>query len=340
MKAPIYLLFLVFLSFSVFGLDLCFPEGEYCGQFFQEIKHECSLNPTWHSITPWGSFQTRVLCQDVYYYENKCYEHGSDFLCKNAMKLGEYYYCNIDNVVFCPQGCDISRNQCYGSVAQPDCSEGYQRCGTTDNYDPEGDVYKCKSGVWELHDSCDKGCVEKNYDNAQCKYDTYYCQRSGITCYESSFKLGNCYDTEEECRDQLPIWCLSATKSECNKRYGQCLAGETEFRGSDIDGAYRNCADEIVCTSNSDCNPGFHCVAGECKASSGNIREPNFIDNFTYWLGDVWKNLGGLFFWVGVIGIFLLFGKSLFGSMRHYGLLFLLVLLVIWLLIKIKDIWF
>lgn len=297
MKKIIIYGFLFCLLFVFVNADsMCFPAGEKCGQFIESIEEECKLNLKWRGFQadwgkPLGDYYT-IDCYNVNNLKYSCSPYQSNFLAVEYFKLGNYFYADIEKVVFCPKGCDTEKNVCKGGVPIPTCSEKYEKC-------ENNNVYECRSdGKWYLDDTCgDFTCVEYSATEARCKRDIYFCN-NGITCYSSSNKLSNCYETEEDCRESIEVWCMQQN-SVCIKRKGSCLSGEREFRSTLSGDMPYECQEKndptYRCDTDENCPEGYHCVEEdkECK--------PNF--NLFDWLI---ANLGwGVFIlFVGIGGLY------------------------------------
>jgi len=141
--------------------------------------------------------------------ESVCFPIGSELcdyvnpsfpcVCKDAIYQNGYWYCDIEKVVSCPNGC--VNGECVGG--NPNCSNGWQKCGNTNTYDPDGDVYECNGGNWALKQECTNGCTETGV-YASCDSIWYYCQKEDGTCYKSDKKMSNCFNTLEECQGENP----------------------------------------------------------------------------------------------------------------------------------------
>jgi len=124
---------------------------------------------------------------------------------------GSYYYCNIDDVVDCPLGCNFEENECLGSNPFPVCDEGARQCGDTFEYDPNGDLYDCLNGELVYLHGCGVGeeCVEISYGYADCfniKKDCWMPNKYTEKCefQKDNFFDIECYDTQKECMASFP----------------------------------------------------------------------------------------------------------------------------------------
>lgn len=165
-----------------------------------------------------------------------------DLLCRNAYRTQgdeldnwDYLYCDVDDVITCPQGC--SNGECTGGTPQI-CTNGYERCcQDIDNCpveDPDGDIYRCVNGQWKLIEECGENpCKEQSFTHAICEEKIYYCVNI-FNCFWSTVKQDNCYETLEECQKKIPIYCVDESLNKCFKRFGSCKSGEKSFQGTSI----------------------------------------------------------------------------------------------------------
>jgi hypothetical protein len=170
------------------GKAVCFPPGEACGQFVESILQYCEKDP-------YNVWEGGISCYDKTIYEYGCDTWESDFLAKDYFQIGSYFYANIDDVVYCPKGCDETTNECKGDVPVPDCSEGSVKCnGNT--------IIECKNGEWVDTQTCDPETpcqyITRNY--ARCDYPMYYCIVDDVcTRTETPFVTHDCYLSNEQC---------------------------------------------------------------------------------------------------------------------------------------------
>lgn len=260
-------------------------------------------------------------CETIEDFEYSCRNYESTFLCKNSLQYpsqcfnwnkGQFedcyeFTCNIDDVVYCPAGCDLSSNQCNGltpSEQVPECSEGYMRCGNNDIFDPEGSIQKCINGQWETLDECGVfNCIEETYNYARCKTDIYYCLNNLGDCSPTSKEEG-CFKTKQECLDNKVFYCrLGKNSNICEKRLGGCGAGEIPFWATDEKDAERMCKTTIQCYNDGMCPDGFNCINGQCRQDESYI-EPCADDDIFCKLFRWWENFSSgasdTIFWIVV----------------------------------------
>src|SRR3990167_3076504 len=165
-------------------------------------------------------------------------------LCKDAFWNDGYFYCDIDNVVSCPNGC--LNGLCQGTVPIPDCSEGSTQCGLTIKNEPSADPYKCTGGKLVQTDTCtnDEYCTF-DFGDAKCFSGWKYCLNDNRECIKCSSNFPNTYDTSEQCRSNVPFWCLSTDKTSCTRRLGGCVYGEMPSSGSTEATVKASCENDI-----------------------------------------------------------------------------------------------
>lgn len=179
-------------------------------------------------------------------------EGGYDCVCLNTILYNGEYYCDIDDVVSCPSGCNYDQPiptcndelECIAGLercclSSEDCNSGVQRS--------EGDPYVCGLDGWTKTRTCFGGeeCVEETAYYADCMpIDWYYCT-DNTRCWKSSTDTGNCYKSEDACLNNREVWCLTIDKKECIERKGYCLDGELSFRGTQAGAAEMNCRGQI-----------------------------------------------------------------------------------------------
>ena len=220
-----------------------------------------------------------------------CFPDDPLMMCKKTYTSGDYFYCDIDDVVSCPSklvlgvqvgGCfsnPVGSDFCAtgesvadggGEVEIPDCSEGYMRCGDGVFYNPNGDVQECVDGHWVVKEDCGSFfCIEQTFNNAYCEVDWFYCL-SDQGCYLKSKDGNNCYNTLEDCNSQIGYCCYSSDDpSSFHWVKGSCNTDELYIFGSEI-------------TENSCSNRN----AGECAISLFNspvcLMEDATFNNIKY----------------------------------------------------------
>lgn len=181
-------------------------------------------------------------------------------LCTNALYSYGNYYCDIDDIVTCVNGCQ--NGACIGGVSE--CIENNEECR-------DNQVYKCLSGKWILEEKCyEKPCKEENSNTAYCEEKRYYCTNpNGPPCFWSTQKQSNCYDTVEECNSNIGYCCNN--NGVHTWRLGDCLSNEIKVSGTAYNEAYcksLNNPSKCELTSPSDCGKGVLniCSREECEA--------------------------------------------------------------------------
>lgn len=207
-------------------------------------------------------------------------------VCTDALLDAGYYYCDIENVVSCVDGCG-SQTSC-SQVGN--CISGLQKC--------EGNkAYECVSGFWSLKANCNAydppaTCSEQSGYYAYCEPSTwYYCMNnqdcigspSGWCCSKSSINVdGKCWNSQADCQNNQKVYCLNSQAGcSCTLRLGGCLAGERTFASyPDITVAKVNCENQVNISSecNKFCNPlspgttcddKNECTTDSCNAIAG-----------------------------------------------------------------------
>jgi hypothetical protein len=312
LQVLLFLVCLLLLSSCASAEQLCFPDMEYCQNFLGELQEECSLNP----LNPLGN--QNVDCTKYFSGYYRCDNLGSSFLCREAFTMGDYYYCNLDSVVYCPQGCDIENNKCLGATESPICSVGDQTCAKgagqlidTPHFDTSGDLYECVGTVWELKEFCDGACEIYGStavgSKARCQIPMYYCIVNGY-CSFNSVKYDGCYDTLEDCQANIMYWCRK--DGVCILRSGGCNVDEESISGfTSVDDVPLECKDEVR----------------------------NIFDLILLKLKQLGESLGSLLLIVGVVALLFVVARYFmpffrFLKLRSYLLLVVVLGILIWLL--------
>lgn len=219
----IVLLVLVVLFFSFFKIDfqnlsiIDNSQQEVTGVIYQSYHDDlASAEQGKRSLTTLGFTSVGIRCVNL--NDGICSEYGvygippstgnplcfptDEVLCKNPLVdptgLTNYFYCNVDDVVSCPQGCDrtTTPNECKGSIPEPNCNEGYMICEAND-------LFKCVNGDWELQEDCGDGkCVESNSATfSYCIAGEFYCfEPFQQRCTFSDKKVSDlCFEDKTEC---------------------------------------------------------------------------------------------------------------------------------------------
>lgn len=136
--------------------------------------------------------------------------------------------------------------QCNANCFSDTCQEPYPNECTDDYMICEnGNVHTCVNNNWQETDVCQQGetCVEVAYDYAVCQSEQGgYCRVNNV-CHYCSPNFD--YATLQECQDNIPFYCLSADRTECNLRYGGCYNGELSYSGTDLNTARLQCEGQI-----------------------------------------------------------------------------------------------
>lgn len=348
MKKILYIIMFCMLVIVVYGFNtgemtfydepLCFPDSSICAGFFESLEESCRLNlidndcveAHWSMESPYGysigfpnvDISKCITCENLNDYKYECYLKPSSFLTKSYFieegTLWNYYYADIENVVYCPYGCDKSINRCKNGIDLPgedgyipDCSEEYMKC-------ENNNVYICAQGKWSNVEDCGNYyCKERSTKRAECERNIYYCINNNFECVSSSENRNGCYDTISECSSNIPLWCLTITKDRCVKRYGSCLNEELQFKGTDLDSTYEECATKMICIKDDQCDVGFYCDNGECKLMDDAFGgEPNALKNFLNGILTKYKAWGTFFVWLAIIGIVLFFGRMFLPQLK------------------------
>lgn len=355
-KIIIWIIIMFAMALVVNAEQICFPNEVHCGNIIEQVRTECELDLTWTSEPNFygamPSYFNFLDCWSDNDYVYGCEKHESIFLCADAFWRPDvfnpnwgYYYCNIDDVVECPNGCNVEANTCYGD--EPECSEGYMRCGTSEVYDPDGVLQKCINGVWATREECEHGCVEEAYNYAYCDFKKWYCLQNNFQCYFKSSGGENCYETEEDCLNNRVYYCADES-GKCRRRLGSCYANERSFTGTDLDDVYRSCVQSgWQCQSNPDCPPGFECNLNthKCENTGGNPDEPTLWDYVLKFFKDLAESVGFYLFIFGILGLFAVAGRYFFPMLKtaQYWLIVagvILVLLFLWYYVIAKLLWF
>lgn len=163
-----------------------------------------------------------------------------------------YVHCALEDIVECPREWDPWRwmwlggcldGRCYGpdegdpgEIPEYDCISGYEQCGTGEFEDPDGDVFRCVDGFWQLEETCDSDeyCEEITFSHAECRPESFWYCPGTLDCYlRYDYHVG-CYETQELCEASIPIFCLNDESGTCVERTGECLPHERPFRGTDM----------------------------------------------------------------------------------------------------------
>lgn len=216
--------------------------------------------------------------------ESMCFPEGDPYcdlanpnspcVCNDIIEIDDYFYCDIDDIVSCPNGCE--NGECVGGT--PSCSNGAERCCASaedcDEYDANGDAFRCVSGEWERIERCERDdiCTEYGANEAVCEGERFYCMNNQIgECYWTDPSDGrrpnNCCDTLEQCRTNLINYCI-AQDGSCTKRYGGCNSNEQFRQGTNIDDAW--CASQ-----------GEEAKCESCWEWFTKSKEPEFENNPT-----------------------------------------------------------
>lgn len=224
-------------------------------------------------------------------------------LCKDGFNINGFWYCDIDDVVECPGGCEngkcnsIRFNENERTPESPECSEGYMKCGGP-FYDPKGKVQKCTNGKWEEVESCGElSCVEESTRYARCQNDIHFCT-NGLECRTCSPRTGS-FETLEACKQGTEVWCVN-DNDKCVKRTGSCLNQEREFRSNVDGGAYSACVVTTACSVTNPCPTGFYCDINKCNQEEANLQEPTIFLQFWDYLRGLAAKFG---FIVAVVAI-------------------------------------
>jgi len=153
------------------------------------------------------------------------------------------FYCDVLDIIECPRHWSPELGMfiggCYSDPAGPDfcaddtdpiptpnCSEDYMRCGLGDDADPNGDVYKCENGNWELKEECTQGCTAQSYNYAYCNFNKFYCfnPESSSCTFWSDSSNGCCSENLEQCNNNA----LNSEKS-CYK-FGPDSRGVIQYK--------------------------------------------------------------------------------------------------------------
>lgn len=298
------------------GENMCFPSGEQCGALVEEIAQKCQLEynyvfPTVKQL----QIKPELICRDIPSMRYGCKIYKSPFLAKDYFKIGDYFYANLDDVVKCETFCDPETNRCEGDAQGfvRQCSEGWKQCGLTDTYNPDSDVYECVNGEWELYKDCGNyDCVEAG-TTARCKTDVWYCYTgSNLDCFSSSNNFnGDCFETLEQCQNNKPYWCLTDAGHRCVKRLGSCLPGEQAFRATGVDQGYTACAQNMKCSNDDQCDPGYECKSGSCSIKEGTARiERTAWSDFVNWIKDLYENIKVVLLWIAIIALIFFLGRQ------------------------------
>lgn len=334
----------VLLSAAAAAESICVP-NDYCEMFVDNIETVCQGGFTFDS---WGLpiWSQTVSCDDVFSYDFQCFLNNDFLLAKNYWTQPYYqngvyqydaFYADVSDIVICPEGC--LNGQCIAPEGEgeyyppvPDCYEGNMRC--------EGqDIYECIGGQWLYQENCGQfECYSAQSDYVYCKTDIYYCQNNNMECYSSSSKMQNCYDTYDQCMDSFEKWCANPQLEQCTKRYGDCLAGEYEVTGTDLDLAYQSCVESFwKCSDNFDCPTHFECnpLTHKCQSTAKPgevVEEPDVIDEamfgFKQFLGGI---QGYLIIFAIVVAMVILsrLAPKLAGNPYAIGIAALIILFVL-----------
>lgn len=86
-----------------------------------------------------------------------CYSED-DLLCTDVFILGDNYYCDIEDVIICENGC--AEDRCIG-IENPECSVGHEKC-------ENNSIYVCRENEWVFEEICSDACVEQLVDYVYC----------------------------------------------------------------------------------------------------------------------------------------------------------------------------
>jgi len=154
-------------------------------------------------------------------------------LCTDAFTINGQFYCDIDDVVDCPGQCEDDVCVGEGGPFIPECTNGFEQCGTGDVSNPNSDVFRCVNNVWvEIEECGNNDCEEVTASRARCKTDEFFCyMQDQKRCIFASVEVNEaCFPSLEECNDYEDLnehrYCIEEGSRTC----GRSDAPENEFR--------------------------------------------------------------------------------------------------------------
>ena len=128
---------------------------------------------------------------------------------------------------------------------------------------------KSKAIVDTCLDSNNEECIDTGVVRCEAK-NPYYCFNNlNYECYSSSVNVTTtvCYNSAQECNDNIKLYCLTSDKKECVERSGNCLTNELSYKGPG-NSAYATCLGQITpedCENDDECDDNEICTIDKCK---------------------------------------------------------------------------